>query len=194
MYTPDFQRLKNSLEKKLPDRPAVQQPDYHYPFVPPRENLTKSLETWNPDKMLQLHDDGVLDFVNPLGFGYVKDRCHVAGFQPHGMTKLPGDSNSLWSVVHLELVGLVVHEKPVVYVTANLPQMDEVRTAPMRPLNPFELDGLKTLQEGEDFYWRGLGKEGLMMGAIRSMKQCLECHGGTHGDLLGAFSYGLRHD
>jgi hypothetical protein len=28
-----------------------------------------------------------------------------------------------------------------------------------------------------------------MLGAIRSTRQCLSCHGGNRGDLLGAFSY-----
>ena len=30
-----------------------------------------------------------------------------------------------------------------------------------------------------------------MLGAIRSAKQCVQCHGGQRGDLLGAFSYTL---
>ncbi len=31
-----------------------------------------------------------------------------------------------------------------------------------------------------------------MLGAVRSAKQCVKCHGGSRGDLLGAFSYTLR--
>src|SRR5262249_50312828 len=31
----------------------------------------------------RLHLLSVADFVNPHGFGFVKDRRHVAGFQPH---------------------------------------------------------------------------------------------------------------
>ena len=30
-----------------------------------------------------------------------------------------------------------------------------------------------------------------MLGAIRSVEQCMKCHGGERGDLLGAFSYSL---
>jgi hypothetical protein len=143
--------------------------------------------------MLRLHDDGVLDFLNPKGFGFVKDRKHVAGFQKHGMTKVP-EATTTWSVAHLELVGLVVHERPVVYITANLPQMDEVQDAPMRPLDSFELDGLDALRRGEDLYYRGAEEKGRMMGSIRAVEQCLKCHGGNRGDLLGAFSYGLRRE
>ena len=141
--------------------------------------------------MLRLHDGGVLDFVNPMGFGYVKDREHVAGFQNHGMTKVP-TCDSPWVVAHLELVGLVVHEKPVVYVTANLPQMEEVQHVPKRTLDAFEQEGLEALREGEDLSYRGNETQARMLGSIRATKQCLTCHGGTRGDLLGAFSYGLR--
>jgi hypothetical protein len=30
-----------------------------------------------------------------------------------------------------------------------------------------------------------------MVGSVRSLKQCIPCHGGRRGDLLGAFSYSL---
>ncbi len=174
-------------------RPTVQQPDYSNPFTHQTISLKTLLPSWDSTKMLRLHDDGVLDFINPLGFGYVKDREHVAGFQKHGMTKVPA-AETQWSVAHLELVGLVVHEKPMVYMTANLPQMEEAQNAPKRPLDTFELEGLKALQEGEDLYYRGSEDKARMLGSIRAVEQCLKCHGGTRGDLLGAFSYGLRRE
>ena len=49
-------------------------------------------------------------------------------------------------------------------------------------------DGLATLRKGEDLYVR----EDRMLGSIRSTKQCIACHGGERGVLLGAFSYTLR--
>jgi hypothetical protein len=181
------------IHDSVPVRTPVQQPDYTKPFIPPSKNLTSNLSDWNRGKMLQLHDAGVLDFVNPLGFGYIKDRTHVAGFQKHGMTKVPAESTT-WSVARLELVGVLVHEKPVVYMTANLPQMEEVQTAPRRSLDSFELEGLEALRGGEDLFYRGSEDKARMMGSIRAVKQCLECHGGSRGDLLGAFSYGLRRE
>jgi mono/diheme cytochrome c family protein len=33
-----------------------------------------------------------------------------------------------------------------------------------------------------------------MLGAVRSTRQCVACHGGDRGDLLGAFSYALVSD
>ncbi len=193
VYTPHFESLQKSLQNFLPLRPPVRQPDYLNPFILPSNNLQAALLDWDSGKMLSLHDNGVLDFLNPKGFGFAKDREHVAGFQKHGMTKVP-EATTSWSVAHLELVGLVVHEKPVVYVTANLPQMDEVQDAPTRPLDFFELDGLDALRKGEDLFYRGVEDKGRMMGSIRAVEQCLKCHGGNRGDLLGAFSYVLRRE
>jgi hypothetical protein len=179
------------LREPLPDRPPVPQPDYLRPSAPP-DALLADLRGWDPGAMGRLHDDGVLDFVNPRGFGFVKDR-RVAGFQRHGMTKVPS-SVAAWVVAHVELVGLVVHEEPVVYVSANLPRMDDVRTVPTRPLDPFESEALDALRGGEEVYARGAGGSARMVGAIRATRQCVVCHGGSRGDLLGAFCYGLRRE
>lgn len=178
------------LKEELPARPPVPQPDYLDPFVPPAIELLTAFGNRDAGKLARLHEDGVLDFVNPRGFGFARDRAHVAGFQKHGMTKVP--EATPWAVARVELVGLVVHEQPVVYVSANLPQMDELRAAPTRPPDAFELEALEALRGGEELFAREAGDKGRMLGAIRSAKQCLGCHGGARGDLLGAFSYGLR--
>ena len=60
--------------------------------------------------------------MNPEGFGYVKDRKHVAGFQSHGFTKVPEAADE-WKVATVDLVGLLLHDKPVVYVSEKLPQI-----------------------------------------------------------------------
>ena len=36
-----------------------------------------------------LHEDSILDFVNPKGFGFIKDREHVKGFQAHHFHAMP---------------------------------------------------------------------------------------------------------
>ncbi|HUR55681.1 MAG TPA: hypothetical protein VMZ71_16205, partial [Gemmataceae bacterium] len=169
----------------------VQQPDYAAPFVHPPLEINQELPKADAPKLLDLHDVGVLDFVNPKGFGYVKDRGRVAGFQSHGMSKVP-ESQSAWQVARIELVGVVVHDKPVVYLSQNLPQMDELRAAQTRPLDAFETAALESLRKGEDLYARGTDAKARMLGAIRATKQCTTCHGCDRGELLGAFSYGLR--
>jgi hypothetical protein len=139
----------------------------------------------------ELHETSVQDFVYPEGFGYVKDRDHVAGFEPHQFKEAHQPSES-WNVETIDLVGLLLHREPVAYVSANLPRMDELREAPTRPLDPFERAGLRSLQGGEDLFLRQAGSGLWMLGALRSTKQCVSCHGGRRGDLLGAFSYSLR--
>ena len=73
-----------------------------------------------------MHDAGTLDFVNPVGFGFMKDRRHVAGFQSHAFSEVP-DSTPRWCVERLDLIGLLLHPEPVAYVSDKLPAMDELR-------------------------------------------------------------------
>jgi hypothetical protein len=140
-----------------------------------------------------LHEASVLDFVNPAGFGLFENRQRVIGFQRHGFSKVPGPEER-WAVETIDLVGLLLHGEPLAYVSKNLPRMDELRAAPTRPLDSFETQGLATLRQGEELFARGSETRVRMLGAIRATKQCLDCHGGARGDLLGAFSYSLRRE
>jgi hypothetical protein len=73
--------------------------------------------------------------------------------------------------------------------------MDELRQAPLRELNVFESSGLKSLQDGDEVFVCEMPDKSLrMLGAIRALKQCVDCHGGARGDLLVAFSYELRRE
>ena len=54
------------------------------------------------------------------GFGWVKSRAEVAGFQAHFFRKVP--TTERWQIRAVELVGLLLHKEPVAYVTANLPR------------------------------------------------------------------------
>jgi hypothetical protein len=146
-----------------------------------------------------MHEYSVLDFVNPRGFGYVKDRQHVAGFQPHQFRDLPqlGSSpkeGSHWLVDSLLLVSLLKHEQPVVYLSEHLPRMDELHEAKTRPLDPFEAAELPALQRGEDLRVHYTTNRIRLLGSIRAARPCLSCHQAERGDLLGAFSYRLRRD
>jgi hypothetical protein len=139
----------------------------------------------------QFHEYGVMDFVHPAGFGFIKDRRHVAGFQPHQFSESPRPPRR-WALESLNLIGLLLHDEPVAYVSAYLPRMDELRGAATRPLERFEAAGLEALRRGEDLVVAEAPGALRMLGAIRSGKQCVTCHGGERGDLLGAFSYALR--
>lgn len=168
--------------------PPVPQPEEYEPGL-------VSLGDKTPEEVQlpldQLHTNSLLDFVNPDGWGYVKSRAQVAGFRPHRFSQVPAPVRR-WEVRRVELIGLLLHEKPVVYVSEHLPRMDELRGATTREPDSFESDGLTAIRGGDILYHRGSGSDVRMVGAIRSVHQCVECHGGQRGDLLGAFSYQLR--
>jgi len=145
----------------------------------PAEKLRMSL--------LGLHLSAVREFMNRDGFGYVKDRAHVAGFQPHGFRWAPMSDD--WKLQRLELVSVLRHDPPIVIVSDMLPRLDLADKEKTRPLNPFEQAGLKSLEAGEDWFVRESPEGTRMVGAIRSLSQCATCHGCRRGDLLGAISY-----
>lgn len=140
--------------------------------------------------LLAMHRNGIKSFANPNGFGYVKDRNHVAMGEKHRFQEQPKAAPG-FSLRRVELMGLLLFDEPVVYVSANLPRMEELRKAPTRGLDSFENKALAHMQKGSDML-AGTTPEGVrMVGAIRSAKTCVKCHGGQEGDLLGAFSYVL---
>ena len=104
------------------------------------------------DRLALLHTNGLLDFLNPAGFGYVLDLDHVAGFQPHQFRRMPllfvpetarRGKVEQWAVVRLELGSLRSRDRPCVYVTNALPGMEDAQQAPTRPLVPFEKKALR---------------------------------------------------
>jgi len=137
-----------------------------------------------------LHREGVLNFLPARSFGYIKDREHVAGFKPHGFRYVP--NNKPMRVDHVQLIGILTHDQPVVYLTDKLPSMEEARQVKTRSLDLFEAVGMSLLREGEDLYIVSKEETLRMLGALRATRTCQKCHDAEVGDLLGAFSYTLR--
>jgi len=100
--------------------------------------------------------------------------------------------NADWTVAKLELVSLLKHSEPRVYVSTQLPRMDQLKDAPTRPLDPFESRSLEQLRTAQDLVLEQRASDVRMLGSVRAGKNCLQCHNVTRGDLLGAFSYELR--
>jgi hypothetical protein len=148
----------------------------------------------------QLHRNTVVEFAFPQGWGYERQPDQHVGFLPHqlgtepyGMDYTPWLPDKTWQVATVELIGLLAHPKPTVYMTVNLPRMDEAKTAAIRNPDEFEAAGLKAVAAGEELYL-GTGKTEKVLrvvGGIRAAKACTSCHGCEHGQLLGAFSYVL---
>ena len=136
------------------------------------------------------HAGSIGNFVNFKGFGYLKSRREVAGFVPHAFESEPKPQVP-YTLERLELVGLVRNPEPAVYLSEFLPRMVELETMATRPADEFEAAALKKLAAGEDLVAVAVGSRVRLLGAVRNMTACVECHGGRRGDLLGAFSYRL---
>jgi hypothetical protein len=156
-----------------------------------------------------LHDYGVHDFAGAGRNGHVKERRNVAGFRSHQFyskpdlnTMMPGifpraeekDRKERWQLSRLELVSLLKHDTPLVYVSEHLPRMDDARKGKTRPLTDFEKRSLEDLEKGEDLVTAATANHIAMLGSLRASQQCLGCHEVARGALLGAFSYDLHRD
>ena len=168
------------MDKKNPNR------------LPTRERLNSLYET---DKW---------EFVSNNLTGYVIDVDHVAGFVPHRLHRaqnvdmsVPLNSNwtsanapqMIWAISSLQLVSLLKHEKPYVYDSKTLPDMQALPDAELRELDEFEQASLKSLHNGEDLCVQGRENQVRMLGSLRASKRCLRCHSVERGALLGAFTY-----
>lgn len=178
-------------------------------ILPERGVLEESGGAWTPsiDLLSDFHANDRSMFASLASFGHIKDRQHVAGFRSHGFAWIPylgHPQNDIvdnkethpehWKIGRLELVSLLKHEKPAVYLSEHLPRMEELKDAKTRPLSAFEKSALEKLLEGEEIVTEARTNDIQMVGALRASKQCLKCHQATHGELLGAFSYDLFRD
>jgi hypothetical protein len=159
----------------------------------PSEPLIRAMPD---DELYANHKFGLSSFLHPEGFGLVRDREHVSGFNSHGFRGglyQPNYLNKIrWQIENVQLIGILQHEKPLVYLTQGLPSMEQVRLDKTRPLDYFEEAALPSLVEGDDLFIASKDKTIRMVGAIRATKVCQQCHDANSGDLLGAFSYTLR--
>jgi hypothetical protein len=160
---------------------------------------TSSAHALPAETLREMHWDSVVDFVNTKGFGVVKDRDHVKGFQAHHFHEMPKfraspATTQRWSVERLELVSLLKHREPAIYISKHLPRMDELRHVETRALDDFEKQTLAALRRGENLVVDSASDQIRMLGAIRAGERCLDCHRGERGRLLGAFSYTLVPD
>src|SRR6185437_1648341 len=100
-----------------------------------------------------------------------------------------GTRTGNWLTVRVELVSMLKHDRPMVYVSEYLPNMNELREAPVRDLDPFERQALTALLAGDDLAADHDAGRVRALGSLRAANQCLECHQVKRGALLGAFSY-----
>lgn len=149
------------------------------------------------ERLWEVHNSGLRDFLDPDDEGLVLDREHVAGFVPHRFSSSfppsPDKCPLLWELRRLELISLRRFGRPMVYATnRKLPRMDELSNVPTRELNEFEAGALEALAKGEELAYVQQSKSVLALGALRARDTCIKCHEVQRGALLGAFSYEFR--
>lgn len=160
-------------------------------------------------QMQSIHKSEALSFASPWQTGYVKSITQVAGFVPHALygevttpvnlahkAPLPNepDAQKFWKLTRLELTSLLKHDTPRVYVSENLPRMEDLSSTKTRELSKFESESLAKLRAGEEVVVEATANRIEMFGALRAGKDCRQCHEVPFGTLLGAFSYDLRRD
>lgn len=143
-----------------------------------------------------MHAEGAFDFLDLDRMGFIQDRDHVAGFEPHAFSTIPKFDQQQpleqqWQLVRLELVSLLKHDTPVAYVSQQLPRLEKLKDFPTRPLNAFERRAIERLRTDEDVVIEESVNRIRMVGSLRAATKCLECHSASHGELLGALSYEL---
>jgi hypothetical protein len=165
----------------------------------------------------QFHSETTYEFSRPDSWGLVRDKKQVAGFKPHTLEGTPDayarkrhdEKNPTkdkdgritgypvverWAVRKVELIGLLMHDSPVVYLNSEnrLPTMADVKDAQTRAPIEFESNALKDLAAGKEaVFVAATTNQVRMVGAIRMAEACTKCHDGKQGDLLGAFTYDL---
>jgi len=181
--------------------------------APPSDAPTNRWKMPPADEVLGYHRSMAQYFTWFDRIGYFQSVDQVAGFKPHAVlyktpapvdiAKLPsGDRNAVgwseddkrWKVARMELVSLLKHATPRVYLSENLPRMDELSSVKTRAVTAFETAGLEKLVSGDDLHASSTPNRIEMLGSLRASKQCRQCHVVPHGALLGAFSYELRRD
>lgn len=201
--SPRMWELADTKPIAFPKLPTIENENIVSVLLPSREKSAYKQMAWPQEPSLRgYHYGSVSNFLDPHSFGHVKDRENVAGFQSHQFqimpSKLPTDplepKKERWTLRRLELVSLLKHEKPVVYVSESLPRMEDLQKAKTRPLTDFEAGSLKSLAEGEDLVASATPNSIRMLGAVRATNSCLMCHDAERGDLLGTFSYELQRD
>jgi hypothetical protein len=163
------------------------------------------------DTVHTLHESGSYGFAHREQSGLIRSKDEVAGFTSHSLDAIyadqlgvhfhsrapqaaPGENEATerWHLNRVELVGLLASDEFRVYVSEQLPAMDELKDVPTRRLDDFELATLpRLLQSDEDVSTAATPNRIRMLGALRASSHCLECHSVREGDLLGALSYEL---
>jgi hypothetical protein len=147
------------------------------------------------DAPIDFHFAGLVDFLNTTTYGLMLNPRVTIGFEPHAFHFIAEPvqyKTNTFRLSSLQLVSIRRFDKPHVYVLDHLPRMDQLSgdNVPTRELTDFELQSLsKIWDNNEDVVIESGENRLLMLGSIRAVQSCLDCHAAKRGELLGAFSY-----
>jgi hypothetical protein len=218
-FIPEYLEVPEAPPIKLAQSESYSESEAGDPVKLPRNTQANPIRLPFVEGLMGFHMNSERNFTNLAGFAFVsrdgRDRKAPLkfAFRPHQFRHVPevDGANPLvhgrlgrpvkakaekapkekWVVQRIELISLLKHKEPVAYITKHLPRMDDLRKAPTRGLDGFEMTGLKSLREGETLVSDASVNRVYLLGALRASKQCLNCHQVQHGALLGAFSYEL---
>ena len=168
--------------------------------APLNDDLHSAVAAW--------HLERGIDFANEAGFGAFGrpsdeydaplpadyeggEGPFLIGFRSHAAQTDPGDGPLPgWALTGFELIGLVLHDRPVAYQSDYLPIAGpDAPIAGVRDLTPFESAALGRLATGEWVVGEAESDRLRAVGALTAAKACADCHGVSEGRLLGALSY-----
>lgn len=195
---------------ELPPPEVFSQPRYSPPddTGSPLVNLDDADGLPSEAMLSELHRQSQLSFVDPRSLGLVSRRAEPGanqdlqvssrGFQSHAFRRPPSlpvtkQQQQTWRVTEVELVSLLKERSPFVYQSEMLPNLEHMShdEFPTRSLDSFEAAALERLQKGFDLVVDQQPQEIRVMGSLRAIRQCLDCHEVPGNALLGAFTYRL---
>ena len=143
----------------------------------------------------EAHARAVKSFVESKGFGLSRMR-HLSLWNDR-IVHFDGREYDPWRV---QLIGLSSEIGERIYTSTKPPKKDELTDAPRRDLSVEEVSAVAELRKGMNLSspiamesGSQLDVDGAMrvLAPLRLTKNCIECHKGNVGDLIGAFAYTL---
>ena len=140
---------------------------------------------WSSDH--QLHAYFVDRFLESEGNGI--SRVYQPPMTLRESMRLRITSRDVYKLDGFDLIGIGKHPAPVAFLGRNRHTVSLGRQT--RPLTTFEERAISELTAGEDVAVQSDPTGRAIVGALRAKEDCLRCHGGKTGDVLGALSYRL---
>src|SRR5262245_3616853 len=151
-----------------------------------QKTVTTGPQLWSSD--FALHAYFVDRFLESPGNGI--GRVYQPPMALTDSMRLRITSRETYKLDSFDLVGVGKHPEPVAFLGRTHQRVAMLRQT--RTLTPFETRALAELASGEDVAVQKDETGGrAIVGALRAKEDCLRCHGGKTGDVLGALSYRL---